>query len=69
MFYGAKNIKLRGKGIATSKSIVNTLFFITSENKNNINFKKNIVNIKTTKILFKSNNSTIGKFLNMFNWY
>jgi hypothetical protein len=68
VFIDAKNIRSKDKRIATSKSIVNTLYFITSQNKEKINLGSRSFSIQKNTSFFKNKKSPIRRFFNMFNW-
>ncbi|MFN8577484.1 MAG: hypothetical protein U0354_11555 [Candidatus Sericytochromatia bacterium] len=62
------NLRVKDKRIATSKSIENTLYFITSQNKDIINLGTRPFIIQKNTFFFRSKKSIIRNFFNMFNW-
>lgn len=67
MFNNIGNVRSRSKKIDTSKSIVNTLYFITSANRDKIdlNGKMSLTSNKK-KIFSKNKNSFFSRYLNVF---
>ncbi len=66
MFNYMINLKSKSRKISASKSIDNTLFFITSKNKDNIDLTDRKMFDSKRKMIFKNKSSLISKYLGFF---